>query len=65
MIVNRLPAETHPIETEFGKLYAHVRYGSDGRPVGLSISHQIKDMNSQIAELIDDIANGLDGALRP
>ena len=65
MIITRLPSDTTKIETDFGNLHLHVRYTNDGRPCGLSISHQIKDMNSQIAELIETIATGIDAALRP
>ena len=65
MIVTRLPSDTSRIDTDFGTIYCHVRYTNDGRPCGLSMSHQIKDMNSQIAELIETIATGIDGALRP
>lgn len=65
MIITRLPSDTSRIETDFGTLYVHLRFTNEGRPCGLAISHQIKDMNSQVAELIETIAAGVDGALRP
>lgn len=63
--MNRLPAETHRIETDYGTLYGHIQRDLQGRPVGFALSHQIKDMNSQLAEFADDIARGVDAALKP
>jgi|CXWL01.1.fsa_nt_gi hypothetical protein len=65
MIITRLPSDTTSIETDYGKLHLHICYTNDGRPCGIAVSHQIKDMNSQIAELIETIATGIDAALRP
>jgi hypothetical protein len=62
---NRDETVTSRIETDFGTIFAHTRYSQQGRPIGIAMSHQIKDMNSQIAELIDTIATGIDAALRP
>lgn len=65
MKVTRLATDTQKIETDFGAVYCHVRYTTEGRPCGISLSHAQKDMNSQIAELIETLATGIDAALRP
>jgi hypothetical protein len=65
MTDNRLPGETHRLETDFGAFYLHFdERPGDAKLAGFSISHQIKDLNSQIAELVDDIAKGVHDALR-
>jgi hypothetical protein len=65
MKVTRLATDTQKIETDFGNIYVHVRYTTEGRPCGLSLSHHVRDMQAPIAELIETIATGIDSALRP
>lgn len=62
---NRDEIVTSRIETDFGTIFAHTRYSQQGRPIGFAMSHQVKDMQAPIAELIDTIAAGIDAALRP
>lgn len=61
---NRLPGETLKVETDFGNMFLHFAYMPDGRIAGFSISHQMKDKESKVAELIEDIASAIHLTLR-
>jgi hypothetical protein len=55
---------TRKIKTEFGSMYVHIELDATGRPVGGSISTPGKEPESQIAQLVETLSNGLDEALR-
>ncbi len=64
MTEGRLPTQTSRVETDYGTFFVHIAYRLNGTAAGFAISHQIKDMNSQIAQLVDDIARGVHEAMR-
>ena len=64
MTDNRLHGETNKIETPFGTLFCHFDYMLDGRLAGFSISHQMKDKESRVAELIENIASSIHLSIR-
>jgi hypothetical protein len=54
---------TQKISTAFGAAFIHIDVAGDGRVVGGAISHKWKEPNSEIAELIEAISDGLDDTL--
>jgi hypothetical protein len=62
MLRNRHHTVTRKIKTNFGSMYIHVDLDDAGRPVGGQISTPGKEPESQIAQLVFALSEGLNDA---
>jgi hypothetical protein len=62
--VSRYRTTNHAIETPFDKMFLHVEYDLEGRPIGAWIAHKLKNETSEITQLVEALAKGFHDALR-
>ena len=60
----RTQAMTERVETVFGSMYVHIHADDSGRPVGLAISTPGKADNTQLDDVIRQLADAADGMLK-
>lgn len=60
---NRSNLLTEKVSTPFGSMYIHIYRDKYGNPCGGSISHQRKDMDSTVSQMIEKLSHALNAAL--
>ena len=60
----RTQAMTERVETAFGSMYVHIHADDSGRPIGLAISTPGKADNTQLDDVIRQLAATANGMLK-
>jgi hypothetical protein len=61
--INRTECVTSKVDTPFGPMYIHLDIRNDGFICEGSISHPLKEPDSSVSELIENLSHGLNSAL--
>jgi len=62
-LTNRAHETVTKISTPFKSVFVHVSWDKD-KPIGISLSHQQKDMESDVARMLNSLSSGLNKALK-
>lgn len=61
--MNRAHETVSKINTPFRGVFVHVSWDGD-KPIGISLSHQQRDLESDVAKMLSSLSSGLNKALK-